>query len=54
MSTWKEAFDSREDLKDYGDNGLALFALALKFGVDDLAAVAAESITDGKDDKNAI
>nr|WP_315291391.1 AIPR family protein [Serratia proteamaculans] len=51
MSTWKESFDSRADLKDFGDNGLALFALALRFGIDDLDTVAAEAITDGHDDK---
>ncbi|WP_261371408.1 AIPR family protein [Yersinia bercovieri] len=51
MSTWKEAFEARNDLKDYGDNGLALFALALRFNIDDLETVAAESITDGHDDK---
>lgn len=27
MSTWKQAYESREDLKTYNDNGLALFAL---------------------------
>ncbi|MBU9808280.1 hypothetical protein J1785_00570, partial [Rahnella sp. SL6] len=51
MSTWKEAFNAREDLAVYGDNGLALFSLTLKFGIDDLDSVAAESITDGQDDK---
>ena len=51
MSSWKEAYDSREDLKEYGDNGLALFSLALRFGVDDLDTIAADSITDGFDDK---
>lgn len=51
MSSWKEAFTAREDLAEYGDNGLALFALALRFGVDDLDTTAAEAITDGSDDK---
>jgi hypothetical protein len=51
MSTWKEAFDAREDLADYDDNGLALFALALRFGVEDLDTIAADAITDGSDDK---
>lgn len=27
MSTWNQAYSAREDLKSYGDNGLALFAL---------------------------
>ncbi|EPG5650686.1 hypothetical protein MWS39_005275, partial [Klebsiella pneumoniae] len=25
MSTWNQAYSAREDLKSYGDNGLALF-----------------------------
>lgn len=49
--TWKEAFDTRDDLKQYGDCAIGLFALALRFGIDDLDSVAAESITDGNDDK---
>lgn len=51
MSSWKEAFAAREDLSEYGDNGLALFALALRFGLDDLETIAADAITDGSDDK---
>lgn len=51
MSTWKQAYEARQDLKAYNDNGLALFALALRFRIDDIDSVAAESITDGHDDK---
>ncbi len=51
MLTWDSAYYSRTDLTRYGDNSLGLFALALRFGLDDLATVAAESITDGSDDK---
>lgn len=51
MNNWSEAFQSRTDLQVYGDNALALFALALRFRVEDLDTVAAESITDGRDDK---
>ncbi len=51
MSNWKEAFEAREDLADYDDHGLALFALALHFGVEDLDTIAADAITDGSDDK---
>jgi hypothetical protein len=51
MSTWKEAYNTREDLTAYGDNGLALFSLALRFGVEDLETIAADAITDGSDDK---
>lgn len=51
MSSWKEAFAAREDLSEHGDNGLALFSLALRFGLDDLETIAADAITDGSDDK---
>ncbi|WP_335910079.1 hypothetical protein [Shewanella indica] len=51
MSGWKSAYEANTELKEYGDNGLALFALALKFGVEDLQNVAADAITDGFDDK---
>lgn len=51
MSSWKNAYESNSDLTEYGDNGLALFSLALKFGVDDLQNIAADAITDGYDDK---
>jgi len=51
MKNWKEAFSSRDDLKEYGDNALGLFALALRFGIEDLETAAADSITDGIDDK---
>lgn len=51
MSNWKEAYSSRDDLAEYGDNGLALFALALRFGLDDLETIASDAITDGSDDK---
>lgn len=51
MSNWKESYDARDDLKQYGDNGLALFSLALRFGIDDLDTIAADAITDGRDDK---
>jgi AIPR protein len=51
MQTWEQAFQSRTDLTRYGDNALGLFALALRFGLDDLDTVAADSLTDGSDDK---
>lgn len=50
-STWQTALELREDLQQYGDNAIGLFALALRFGLDDIHSVAAESITDGSDDK---
>lgn len=51
MSSWNQAFESRTDLKPYGDSSLGLFALALRFSLDDLASVAADAVTDGSDDK---
>ncbi len=48
---WIAAFKARTDLVAFGDNALGLFALAIRFNLDDLATVAADSITDGSDDK---
>lgn len=42
MSAWKDAFEARTDLASYSDNAIGLFALALKFGVDDLDTIAAD------------
>lgn len=50
-TTWQEALEARDDLEQYGDNAIGLFALSLRFGLDDIHSVAAESITDGNDDK---
>lgn len=49
--SWVKEYESLTDLKDFKDNALALFALGLNFGVEDLRAVGADSITDGQDDK---
>lgn len=49
--SWLEALSARDDLELYGDNAIGLFALALRFSVDDIHSVAAESVTDGNDDK---
>ncbi|MBT9457478.1 MAG: AIPR family protein [Burkholderiaceae bacterium] len=48
---WETAFSARTDLEAYGDNALGLFALGLRFNIEDLDTVAADSITDGSDDK---
>jgi len=50
-SPWETAFATRTDLAQYGDNALGLFALGLRFSIEDLETVAADSITDGNDDK---
>ena len=51
MSTWNAAYESLTELSDYKDNALGLFALGLNFGLDDLASIGADAITDGSDDK---
>jgi len=48
---WRSAFDARDDLAPFGDNALGLFALGLKFNLEDLTSIAADAITDGSDDK---
>lgn len=48
---WIEALAARDDLEQYADNAIGLFALALRFSIDDIHSVAAESVTDGSDDK---
>jgi AIPR protein len=50
-TTWQAALEARDDLTQYGDNAVGLFAIALRFSVDDIHSVAAESVTDGSDDK---
>ncbi len=49
--TWQAALEARDDLEQYGDNAIGLFALALHFALDDIHSVAADSVTDGSDDK---
>lgn len=51
MSTWKTAYESLVELSEYNDNALGLFALGLKFGLDDLASIGVDAVTDGSDDK---
>jgi hypothetical protein len=48
-----EAFNSREDLKQFGDDALLLFALELTFDIDDILGVASTSLTEGCNDKKA-
>ena len=35
--TWEAAFSARADLGQYGDNAIGLFALALRFNVEDVS-----------------
>ncbi len=48
---WEEAYALRDDLTPFEAEGVGVFALGLRFGLDDLQTVAAQSITDGPDDK---
>ncbi len=50
-ANWLAAFDAREDLHQYNDSAIGLFALALRFSIDDIHSVAVEAVTDGSDDK---
>jgi hypothetical protein len=45
------AYDARDDLTSFGSNGLLLFALQLRHGVEDIEGVAASALTDGANDK---
>ncbi len=51
MNTWEAAYKTLEELADYKDNALGLFALGLRFGLDDLSSIAVDAVTDGSDDK---
>lgn len=50
---YEESFESRDDLTKYGDNALLLYALQLRFGIEDIDSVAADALTDGANDKKA-
>lgn len=52
MATWEAALEANTELQKYGDNAIGLFALALRFRVDDIHSTAANCLTDGRDDKN--
>ncbi len=45
------AFKSRDDLTQYGANALLLFVAQLRLGIDDVESFAANSLTDGQNDK---
>ncbi|MFN3573299.1 MAG: AIPR family protein [Phenylobacterium sp.] len=48
--SWTHAFQDRPDLLPFGSAGLALFAMALKFGYDDLQTIGADAVVDGPGD----
>ncbi len=49
--SWEDAFKARTDLARYGSNAIGLFAMALRFKLEDLDSVAADGVVDGGDDK---
>lgn len=52
QSFWS-AYKERSDLKRFGEDALLLFALQLKYGIEDIITVATNSLTEGGDDKKA-
>ncbi len=50
-ASWKTALDEHEDLKKFGTNAIGLFALALRFDLEDIESVGVSAIVDGSGDK---
>jgi len=48
-----KAFRQRKDLKKYAHNALLLYALQLRYPIEDIDTVATEYLTDGSNDKKA-
>lgn len=52
MYNYINNYKGRTDLTDlYGNNALLLYALQLRYDIEDIIAVASEALTDGSDDK---
>jgi hypothetical protein len=51
LTTAWQAFVNRADLEQFEPNSLLLFALELRFNIDDIATIAATAITDGRRDR---
>jgi hypothetical protein len=49
--SYEHAFASRSDLEKYRSNALLLFAIELRFQIEDIHTVAEDALTDGSDDK---
>lgn len=49
--SWQSAFDTLDHIKRFAPNHLGLFALALRFRIEDILSAGAESVVDGKNDK---
>ena len=50
-ASWKTALDEHDDLKKFGANAIGLFALALRFDLEDIEGIGVSSIVDGSNDK---
>lgn len=51
LTPWAKALEARDDLNQFKSSKIGLFVLALKYGVEDISAAAAESLVDGGGDK---
>lgn len=49
--SWATAFGQAKELNQFGSSRIGLFALALRFDIEDLTSVGTSSIVDGSDDK---
>ncbi len=45
------AFEARDDLIQFGSSALMLFALQMKYNIEDISTIAVNSLTEGSDDK---
>jgi AIPR protein len=50
-STWSTALKERSDLTKFSNNAIGLFALGLRFDIDDLDSTGTASVVDGSSDK---
>ena len=54
MLKYLSDFSERSEFEKYGANSLLVYALQLRYNIEDIDTVALESITDGYTDKNVI
>jgi hypothetical protein len=50
-TAWEQSYGARFENSQFGDDAIGLFALGLKFGIDDIEAVGTEIVTGSSDDK---
>jgi len=50
LKFWK-AFEARDDLEQFGNDALLLFAMQLRFGIEDISLLASNALTEGPNDK---